>query len=333
MDVNSTMLCASGAAYNIQGTEYTPVKDELYDPNLNWTTKPVAFTGGINDIDACFVAQNDTGIIVSSRGTLSSGNSMIDDWLNDFYAEPTVWSYPFTQSTTLPGLVHAGFYGAVQNIYEGVQTQVQSLLKTSPAPVYVTGHSKGGGMAPLIAYLLEQNGIPVEQIVTFAAPKPGNGDFQTAYQSVFAGSKHTRFENYSDLIPFLWPSDADDYLILQGLVDLLNEFGWTTLAQDIASAENWNYQPVGTELYIGLSDGQQVVSTNPGSAKQGFDLITNLGYLLYKHMSLETALFTAHTISCCINSTPVVGYLSEVCPEIAKPCPLSDPSPKPAQIS
>lgn len=329
MDLNGTLLCAAGAAYNIKGTTYSPQTDQLYDPRLEWLVKPVAFTGGVEDIDACFVGQNATGIIVSARGTLFSGTAYIDDWLNDFWSEPESWSYPFTQGTALPGQVHSGFYSAVQHVYAGVQSQVQSLLQASPAPVYVTGHSKGGGMAPLLAYLLNYNGIAVEQVMTFAAPKPGNTAFRAGYELIFPTNKHVRFENYGDLIPFLWPDDSVTDPILQELVSYMNSWGWpwTTFAQDLVQAETWDYQPVGEEAYINWTLwGGQSINTDPSqiASLQGPDLIANLVGQLAELHSPEFIFYQAHTIGCCVSgsTTPVIGYLSELCPGI---CPTQCP--------
>ena len=53
------------------------------------------------------------------------------------------------------------------------QSLVNALNPGTDNPVYVTGHSKGGGVASLLAYILSQNmNIPVQPLVTFASPKP-----------------------------------------------------------------------------------------------------------------------------------------------------------------
>jgi hypothetical protein len=62
-------------------------------------------------------------------------------------------------------------------------------------------------MASIGAYIMQATpyAIRVEQVVTFASPKPGDGTFQTAYQQIFP--TQIRYENYGDLVPLLLPAD------------------------------------------------------------------------------------------------------------------------------
>jgi Lipase (class 3) len=62
-------------------------------------------------------------------------------------------------------------------------------------------------MASIGAYIIQAApyNIRIEQVVTFASPKPGDGAFQAAYQKIFPAQ--IRYENYDDLVPLLPPAD------------------------------------------------------------------------------------------------------------------------------
>ncbi len=135
LTLNCTLLCASGAAYDINPLTgiYTP--DTVFSPAAAYTTPPTAVSGG--QINACLVGQTSIGIIVAFRGTIPPGDpDSFPDWLQDFFAQPV-------SAPGLPGLVHSGFMNALNSLIAGVVTAVKA-LKPGPAnPVYVTGHSKG----------------------------------------------------------------------------------------------------------------------------------------------------------------------------------------------
>src|ERR1700756_3704231 len=115
-------------------------------------------------------------------------------------------------------------------------------LNPSPTnPCICHGHSKGGGMSPIAAYLMQQgSGISIKQVVTFAAPRSGNGGFQTGYQSVF--KNHIRYENYGDLVPLLPPSDEFVGLLAKA-VAYIPDIG-SDLSKLISEAAGWDYTPV-----------------------------------------------------------------------------------------
>jgi len=350
MDLNCTMLYASGAAYNIEyniaKNTVTYVDDSVYNSALGWLAPPVPIVGGQKGIDACLVGRNATGIIVAARGTLFDTNGYIQDWLNDFRCEPAEFMYPFfVGGQSLNCHVHSGFYGAISSalpgkpatqansLYSRVQAAVKALLATAPAatPVYVTGHSKGGGMAPLLAYLLHLNGIQVAQVVTFAGPRAGEADFKALYEPLFPN--HLRFENYGDVIPLLWPDQAAADDILQAVSDILGPLKNIPLIGDIVSPlitaiqteittmEQWNYEPLGTESFIGpLTNGSQPIINNPPVLEQAMDLLNNLVSQLMAGNSLETTVMLAHTIRPCLGTTPVVGYMSGVCGSVCTTC-------------
>jgi hypothetical protein len=199
-------------------------------------------------------------------------------------------------------MVHSGFLQALNSILPQVVTTTNSLNPSPTNPVYVTGHSKGGGMAPIAAYLMQQgSGIPIKQVVTFAGPKSGDRGFQTGYQSVF--KNHIRYENYGGLVPLLPPSDEFVGLLAK-VVAYIPDIG-PDLSKLISEAAGWDYTPLGAELFIESATNHYQVNTNEPALEQVFDFTWNLAQNLE---DWETALESAHALDC------GYGYMSGTCP-------------------
>jgi hypothetical protein len=294
LPLNCTLLCASGAGYDIDAAtgRYTP--DPIFSSAVSYSSEPTAISA--NNVNACLVGQTATGIIVAFRGTLPPKDpDGWRDWLQDLFAEPMPYR-------GLPGMVHSGFLQALNLILPQAIAATNSLNPSPTNPVYVTGHSKGGGMAPIAAYLMQQgSGISIKQVVTFAAPRSGDGGFQTGYQSVF--KNHIRYENYGDLVPLLPPSDEFVGLLAKA-VAYIPDIG-SDLSKLISEAAGWDYTPVGSELFIESAANHYQINTNELAIEQVFDFTWNLAQNL---QDWETALGNAHAIGC------GYGYMSGTCP-------------------
>ena len=242
------LLCACACAYDIDPAtgRYQPPGGDVYGPAVGYLAPPMPISGGDEEIDACLVGENADGVIVTFRGTLPpswQSQASVLDWLQDLLAEPE--SRP-----NLPGKIHTGFFDATSAIIAAIAGEVGRLNPAGGKRVYVTGHSLGGAMASIGAYIMQAApyDISIEQVVTFASPKPGDGEFQTAYQKIFP--TQIRYENYDDLVPLLPPAD-----------DLIRAVVYIPLIGDLfRQAENWDYQPVGTLRYIeSAKDGYKVI--------------------------------------------------------------------------
>ena len=296
MDVNCSLLCASGAAYDIDPTcgVYTP--DILFSKNVAFQPPgPIVINNtGTERINACLVGRNTNGIIVAFRGTLPADTyDGFADWVEDLFAEPL-------PCHGFPGKVHSGFCADINALFPAVLAAVKSLDPIS-TPVYVTGHSKGGALASLCAYLLSQAGIRVRQVVTFASPKTGDSGFQAGYQQVIRNQ--IRYENYGDLVPLVPPED-EFITLLAAIVQRIPEIG-PRLAALIREAANWDYQPVGAEWFIESRENKFKVILDESAIFQVLDFIVNLG----KHLDAPlTTLGNAHSLHCNL------GYMSGTCP-------------------
>jgi hypothetical protein len=245
------------------------------------------------------VGENADGITVAFRGTLPPSlkdpESLLN-WLEDFFAIPI-------SAGNVPGQVHAGFYGATMSVIVSVAAAVQSLRPSSSKPVYVTGHSLGGAMASIGAYILNQTyGIPIQQVVTFASPEPGTASFQAGYQSVIPSQ--IRYENFGDIVPLLPPSNMFCDLVV-AVLRLIPDVG-QDLINLFKGAANWDYVPVGALQFIeSAADHYKTIPDEPIES-QIWDVVKEFGEDIWDFNFSSFA--AAHHIGCGF------GYMSAVCP-------------------
>ena len=290
------LLCACGCAYCIDPAtgRYQPPLGDRQSPVVAYLTPPTPISGGDDHIDACLVGENADGVIVAFRGTLPPSwqlQASVLDWLQDLMAEPE--SRP-----GFPGKVHTGFYDATSAIIGAVAAEVKRLNPAGSKPVYVTGHSLGGAMAAIGAWIMQAppDAIEIAQVVTFAAPKPGDTAFQTAYQKLFAN--HVRYESYDDLVALLPP--ADDFIKLAAEIPVIGDL--------FKQAESWDYQPVGTLSYIqSAAYKYEVIPDNP--LLMG-ERLAEVAFELGKDIYDEdfSSFGDAHSCAC------GYGYMSGTCP-------------------
>ncbi len=297
--LNCILVNACGAAYNIGPGTCTYVADQIYAPNVPYQEPPRTACGGSNLINAATVGQCPFGIVVAFRGTLPPSESDPDsllDWLQDFFAEPTTCT---SGPNRVPGQVHSGFFEAITSIIEPIQSLVAGYQPSPGNPVYVIGHSGGGALASLGAYILSQNlGVPVASpVITFASPKPGNINFAGGFQKVLG---QTRFENDRDIVPLLPPSTAfiDLAVAILQLIPLVG----SELSRLFRSAESWDYLPVGTMQFI--TSAFQVIS-NESVEAQTWDVAKEFGEDVWAENFSSFA--AAHSLA------PGFGYNSGVC--------------------
>jgi hypothetical protein len=248
ISLSCQLLCASASAYAISPTDpsgrYNPLGENSpiqsqYDA-VGFTSDPFIVTA--DQIEAALVGQTAEGIIVAFRGTLPPAENWDSffDWLQNFMM-------PTTSNIDLPGEVHEGFLFALNLLRGGIIDAIQTLDPTGSQPLYITGHSKGGGIAPIAAMFFRNvYQLSVTQTITFAGPNCGNGEFATVYNEVFPN--HIRYENYLDIVPLL-PPDSEFITLLEQIPDVPVSF-----INKLNEMKNYDYDPVGSLMYID-SDG------------------------------------------------------------------------------
>jgi len=74
------------------------------------------------------------------------------------------------------------------------------LIRLENSKLFIAGHSKGGGMAPLAAWRFHNAEGITPKVVTFAGAHCGSSQFAAAYN---AEIDHDRYEFGNDIVPWL----------------------------------------------------------------------------------------------------------------------------------
>lgn len=286
------LLCASVFAYSVHANGRVPPASP-YDAAVGFTQPPVGFAAGVADINACLIGTNADGVILAFRGTLPPTSpdhrQTVIDWFNDFHAE-------LISAPHLTGRVHAGFWQALDSLWVPLVQEVKARLNAAggACKLYITGHSKGGGMAPLAAmrFAVEEGIIPT--VCTFAAPHPSDEDFATAYNAKVTDS--TRYEYADDIVPHVPPSLAFRHMFAAVPFFQLDP----AMAARIHRLD-LNYTSVGTLQFINW-DGA-IVGDSPMLRFNRFESLVKL----IIRLGFET-IVKDHASQC------GGGYMSAVCP-------------------
>ncbi len=169
-----------------------------------WNPLPVAG-------NYAFVATDSINYAIAIRGSLiafteDAFSNWVDNDLNVATQEPWVYS-----KKERAAISHGAYLGW-QNLEKMRDRVTGKSLWTfisqkvgEQNPLILTGHSLGGNLATVYASYLsskfEKNGHPKNNIdvITFAAPAPGNDSFADDFNNKFPASE--RIENTNDIVP------------------------------------------------------------------------------------------------------------------------------------
>ncbi|MDH4474138.1 MAG: hypothetical protein QE487_16145 [Fluviicola sp.] len=202
-------ILASSISYcsltnNVRGT----LRKYLPDWTLVW--EPIDAVNG----NYAFIAQNGNQYMIAIRGSiLNFSIGSFDNWFReDFNVFTQVqWEYPY-DPVTKP-MISAGSAYGLHNMSQLLGRENKGTLLNfirqlpSTAAITVTGHSLGGGLAPVYAlYLnsqLQRSGIRLQPIsvVTFAGPTTGNAAFAALFNATFKGRARL-YVDVIDIVPF-----------------------------------------------------------------------------------------------------------------------------------
>ena len=175
-------------------------------------------------------------VVIAFQGTITEFKRdgefslpTLKDWIVNFMVKQVE-----SAESTLPGKVHSGFLKQLNMIYKKVEN---SLPENTDKPIVLTGHSQGGAVAVLAAKRLEQKGLPVREVYTFGAPRPGNQEFVANVNTpVF------RIEFGNDLVPHVPPATSNSSL----LMNVLDLTGLDNMAERLQGS---SYQSIGDLTY------------------------------------------------------------------------------------
>jgi hypothetical protein len=191
---------------------------EVHRREVGWLEPPVVITReaavGHRAIDLALVGRVREGVVVAIRGSLPpflgqghDGWAVLLDWLNDGL------SLCVGRPEYDGAGIHLGFADSAARLWEdldgrpGIRTAIQQQLDLGARRhLFVTGHSKGGALANLVAYRAAMvpcwRNSPIS-VATIAAARVGNAAFARAYARTRIAC--LRYEVPSDLVPHLPP--------------------------------------------------------------------------------------------------------------------------------
>jgi triacylglycerol lipase len=154
-----------------------------------------------------YVAANDDHIVAAFRGTESPTTiDGLKDWLltdaGNLLIVPEGRLGTDLAAAGTGARFHQGFVTAIGDIWEPFLLAIETERKKSDRPIWLTGHSLGGALALLAAWLLRRKFIAVHQVYTFGGPMIGNNEVVEAFAREFP-EKIFRYVNMPDPIPKL----------------------------------------------------------------------------------------------------------------------------------
>lgn len=165
-----------------------------------------SFNNPITGLQA-YLTGNKDAVILAFRGSTEFIDWVID--ANMILADAAVFG--------LQGKVHSGF--AMQLLSEWFWIkQALNQFATPNTPIYVTGHSLGGALATLAAYILASEGYNIAGLYSFAAPRSGDASFSDHGNNLING-KSLRVVNDRDLV-VRYPPRAESLHVISGFLNL-----------------------------------------------------------------------------------------------------------------
>ncbi|MFM8702794.1 MAG: lipase family protein [Planctomycetia bacterium] len=154
-----------------------------------------------------WLAVDEANIVVAFRGTESptSLDGLKDILITDAMNLLVVPEGRLGHDLSAAGIgarFHKGFVDAIATIWEPLCAAVEGEYKKCDRPIWVTGHSLGGALALLAAWLLKRTFVPVHEVCTFGAPMIGNQAACAAFNREFQG-RIFRYINGRDPVPKL----------------------------------------------------------------------------------------------------------------------------------
>lgn len=154
-----------------------------------------------------YLATNADHVVVAFRGSQEPTSlDGLKDWLLTNAANLLIQPQGELSTEFLAAGVgarfHQGFVAAITDIWPQLYPPLDEELKKADRPLWVTGHSLGGALALLGAWLFKRKFLNVHRVVTFGAPMVGNADVTAAFNREFPG-KISRYVNAPDPVPLL----------------------------------------------------------------------------------------------------------------------------------
>jgi hypothetical protein len=204
-----------------------------------------------------WITQNDDHIMLAFRGTEAPTSiEGLKDWLltdaMNLLVIPEGRLGTDFAAAGVGARFHLGFLNAFADIWEPLHPVVEAELKRKDRPLWITGHSLGGALANLSAWMFDRRVIPVHQVYTYGAPMIGNEAASQAFDRAFP-DKIYRYVNTSDPVPKL-PTLS---LIANDYGHCLKEVGLGETGDNISNAVDL-FKEMGRQAVNGLLNPRQL---------------------------------------------------------------------------
>jgi hypothetical protein len=220
--VNATETCTKRRLFHAASQTYQPAM-EVVGREVGWREPPIvvrrSLPGTGRPIDLALVGRVTDGVVVALRGSLppffggyAEPSTVLLDWLNDAAAVSV-------RDPHYGGGVHLGFADSVRRLWRdeggepGLRTAIATVMargerdRRSRRHLFVTGHSKGGALANLVAMRAAREAawddLPIS-VATIGAPRAGDAAFAHAYACTRIAC--LRYETAHDPVPQLPPA-------------------------------------------------------------------------------------------------------------------------------
>lgn len=157
-------------------------------------TKGPSFGDSGTDTQGRFL-EHDTHRVLSFRGTEIA---KLGDIQTDFKKE--LVNFPPSLLDVGNMKVHEGFATGLASVWQQIREYLHAAER--PKPLLITGHSLGGGLAVLAAFVLRRQARPfaIQGVYTFGQPRTGDAAFAEAYDRLLR-PLHWRVVNHRDGVP------------------------------------------------------------------------------------------------------------------------------------
>ena len=271
----SEMMTLSAIAYAGDSSSNKIITDSIiyYLKKESLTTKgkwKLAWGPGISSGNAnlVYVVKNTTNEITSYAIAIRGTNvHSIGDILQDVIIKPTAFTYGMPgDSVSLGSMI--GFTNIITSKdtlgLTTLEQYLESITSSTKIPLYITGHSQGGGLAPLVAYWLMNHEHFKDKFTfsTYAFAGPGwfNKNFRDNFLSTLPpDASFHMMVNSLDMIPY-------GYANLPGLIDKSIPVtvpslyrGLITLAEGLLKIDKAVYY----DIAVADTIGNFPITTNP----------------------------------------------------------------------
>ena len=154
-----------------------------------------------------YVGTDDANLVVAFRG---SESPLTLDGLKDWFVTNALDLLvlpdgPLSTEFLAAGVGarwHQGFVAAVTAVWEPLLAEVSARQGEKERCLWITGHSLGGALALLAAWLFLRRTMKPHQVYTFGGPMVGNKVVAEAFEREF-GHRISRYTNGPDPVPLL----------------------------------------------------------------------------------------------------------------------------------